>query len=184
MEVITQAEAARRFRVAPQLITKLIKPGKRLADAVVTRDGKPMIDWGLAERHWVERADPAQPSQARGGNAASGTLEVLTEHDRAYKEARARKMAAEADAAEAARAVRLGTLIDAAEATRTWTTLSRELRDALMALPTALADELVALTDPRALALRLDTALRKVIAERIAAAIDDLQDASVDDAAG
>jgi hypothetical protein len=100
----------------------------------------------------------------------------LTEEDRAFKRARARKMEADADGAEAARLERLGALINRQAAEAEMLSRARALRDRLLAIPAQVADELVGKTDAREIRTLLTARLRLALIEFAAPLTRELED--------
>lgn len=166
-ELITKAECAQRLRLTPGRISQMTAPGGPLAEAMVGR----LVDWDRAVQLRAARADGARSQQPlvlpanHPPSLPPDNVVTLTEDDRRFKQARARKMEADADAAESARLERLGELVGRTAAEAEFFSLARMLRDQLMMLPSALAEDLAAITDPREVRVLLQRKLRETLAE-------------------
>lgn len=173
-DLISNVECARRLRLSPGRLSQMTAPGQKLAEAMTER-GK--MRWSAVCRLMQDRADPAKarailPSVKPDEKPA---VYSLTEDDRTFKRARARKMEADADTAEAARQQQLGALISRSAAEAEMFSRERTLRDQLLAIPATIASELAAEADPRAVRALLTRRLRQVLAEFTAACALDLE---------
>lgn len=166
-ELITKTECAQRLRLSQGRISQLTAPGGPLFEAVIGR----MVDWERAVQLRAARADGARCPPALAAQAPTvmappaDNVVTITEDDRRFKQARARKMEADADASEAARLERLGEIVGRAAAEAEFFSLARALRDQLMMLPSALAEDLAAITDPREVRAVLQRKIRETLTE-------------------
>lgn len=162
-ELITKTECARRFGLTLGRVCQMTAPGAALYEAMA---GK-MVDWERAVQLRSARADGSrcQPSSLGAQPLLTDNVVTITEDDRRFKQARARKMEADADAAEADRLDRLAELVGRAAAEAEFFSLSRTLRDQLMMLPSALAEDLAVLSDPREVRAVLHLRLRETLTE-------------------
>ncbi|MFZ9848929.1 MAG: hypothetical protein ACO3FA_00775 [Vulcanococcus sp.] len=159
-QLVTKSEYARIRGVTPAAVT--IATRSRIADALITRNGRQLLDLDRANELW-ERNTAKQPPPAPRPAAAPPppSAPVTDEQLRAFiqglpedaipdlNESRARR---EHYAAEKARLEALqgrGELIPAADVKKEAFALARAVRDALMTIPDRLAPELAACTDAR-----------------------------------
>lgn len=156
-ETITKAETARRLGVTAARVSQLTAPGAKLAEAV-TPEGK--IDWEKAQALHQLRADPTKSQRPLVGMAADTTGD-----DAAFKAARARKMAADAEMAEKQLAELRGDLCRTVEVDRRVSDLFRDLRDKVTGLTIRMAQRTMSLPTERERAVMIEEEIERVFAE-------------------
>lgn len=147
-ELISKAEAARRLGVSAPRVSQLTAPGARLFPAVV--DGG-QIDWALA-----------QELHAKGADATKTTPAAFVGEDSAFKAARARKVAAEAEIAERQAAMQRGELVRVADVERRVGTLFGDVRDKVIGAAIRCAQRTMTLATERERAAAIEDELERV----------------------
>lgn len=161
VNLMTQAEYARHRGVSPPAVHAAIKRGR-----ITLVDGK--IDSAQADIEWDKNTDHGRRENAFGNanrqraeesaiirQAESGEPTALD-----YMSWKARRERAEALRAELAHEQDAGNLYEKAASDRAAKTMARLLRDHLLAVPSRLAPELVAMTEVTAIERRLTAEMR------------------------
>ena len=158
-QLVTKSEYARIRGVTPAAVT--IATRSRIADALITRNGRQLLDLDRANELWERNTAKQPPPVSAAPSPPPPPAPVTDEQLRAFiqglpedaipdlNESRARR---EHYAAEKARLEALqgrGELITAADVKKEAFSLARAVRDALMTIPDRLAPELAACTDAR-----------------------------------
>lgn len=155
-------------------VQKAIESGR--ITTVVDEKGKPKIDAEVADIQWGRNTDPDQSARANagrdvapppfgghgtgaGGSGASGG----EREGSLYWDAKTRREVAEASKAELQLAEMAGGLVRRDGVERAAYEAGRLLRDMILSVPSALATELAAMTDPQAIEARMRDELRKVL---------------------
>lgn len=170
VELITQAEYARRRGVAKSAVAKAVKEGR-----ITLIEGK--VDPAVADIQWARntraRAD-SRPASAdlvagKGVVAVAGRSSLVGPSvgfgggfDESYHAARARREAAEAQIAELELARALEKVIEVGPAMAAVFTAFRSLRDAGMVLGRKLASQLAPMADAREIQHAIDAAQREI----------------------
>jgi hypothetical protein len=162
MALVRKAEFARMRGVSPAAVTHAIKSG-RIAAAVVTRDGRELLDFEQAAELW-ERNTLQQPPRTAAGPAApsAGPVRQVRDDDLAdfirglpedqipqLNESRARREHYQAEKARLEALQGRGELVPAADVRAEAFACARGVRDALLGLADRLAPMLAATTDAR-----------------------------------
>jgi len=166
VELITQAEYARRRGVDPTSVRDAVKGGR-----ITLIDGK--IDPVVADAQWQANTrkrvsiagEGAAPAAAPSSPPAPPPgLDVDTGGGVPdYQLSRARREAAEADLAELRRAEELGDLIRTDAVRSAYSRRAAGLREALMQIPARLSPVLAAESDPAKIHDHLQAELRQVL---------------------
>ena len=182
--LVRKSEFAKAKGVTPAAVTHAIRSG-RLDGAVVTKNGRELIDLDRGLALWDERTlrnnnakvGPAAGAQVvRGAPAAGRASQPTADQLRAYieglpedaipdlNESRARREHYQAEQAKLAALQGRGELVPVAEVRKEAFALARAVRDALLGLPDRLAPMLAATQDAaqchRLLAEEIRVALR------------------------
>lgn len=154
VELITQAEYARRRGVAKSAVAKAVKEGR-----IVLIDGK--IDPAVADIQWSAntraRADSGRTGASNGlgsGLGAQGTIESRSDTENgigrpAYNDARSLREQAEAEMAQRANLRDAGKLLDRAPVERGIFDVVRSMRDAVMTVGQRAAPKCIGLSESR-----------------------------------
>lgn len=136
--------------------------------------GRPRIDAEVADIQWSRNTDPDQSARANGGrelpqvpggvSAPAGAGEGERDSN-AYWDARTRREVAEAALAERKLEELSGRLVKREAVERAAFEAGRLLRDMVLTVPTKLAAELAAVSDPREIEQRIRAELRTVLDE-------------------
>lgn len=151
-------------------VQKAIESGR--ITTVVDEKGKAKIDAEVADIQWGRNTDPDQSARANagrdvashpaGGGGGSGVLGGEREGS-LYWDAKTRREVAEASKAELQLAEMSGGLVRRDGVERAAYEAGRLLRDMILSVPSALATELAAMTEPQAIEARMRDELRKVL---------------------
>ncbi len=158
-------------------VQKAIESGR--ITTVVDERGKPKIDAEVADIQWGRNTDPDQSARANAGRdvapppsasasagghpgAHSGSAGGEREGS-LYWDAKTRREVAEAAKAELQLAEMSGNLVKRASVERAAFESGRLLRDMILSVPSGLASELAAMTEPQAIEARMRDELRKVL---------------------
>lgn len=160
-ELISKAEAARRWDVSAARVSQMTAPGGKLHQAV-TPDGK--LDWSLAQQLRAATADETK---------TAAPASIIGE-DEAFKAARARKVAAEADMAERQSAMQRGELVRVAEVDRRVGTLFGDVRDKVLGASIRCAQRTMTLATERERAAAIEDELERVFLD-LADSLDRVQ---------
>lgn len=161
--LVRKGEFAKAKGVTPAAVTHAIRSG-RLNGAVVTQNGRELIDLDQGMALWDERTlrnnnAKVGPAVERAAPAAGPADRPTAEQVRAYleglpedaipdlNESRARREHYQAEQAKMAALQGRGELVPAAEVRREAFALARAVRDALMGLPDRVAPMLAATAD-------------------------------------
>lgn len=156
MTLILKSAYAKHRGVTPAAVTTAIKSG-RIASAVVTQNGKQLVDLEKADELW-QRNTLQQPPAAKPGPAPErptarqlrDLIESLPEDDIPdLNQSRARREHYQAEKARLEALQGRGELVPAADVKAQAFALARQVRDALMGIPDRLAPQLAATQDAR-----------------------------------
>lgn len=155
-------------------VQKAIESGR--ITTVVDERGKPKIDAEVADIQWGRNTDPDQSARANAGRdvapppagghgaGAGGSGAAGGEREGSlYWDAKTRREVAEASKAELQLAEMAGGLVRRDGVERAAYEAGRLLRDMILSVPSALATELAAMTEPQAIEARMRDELRKVL---------------------
>lgn len=159
VELITQAEYARRRGCSRVAVTKAIDKGR-----ISLIDG--MIDPAVADVQWKAN------TRARAGSASMRETRQAKDDggEEGYMAARTRREQAEAELAELKLAEARGDLVRAAEVRSALAKRAAALREGLLQLPARLTPVLAAETDPARVHEMLDVEIRAAMAHLTAEA--------------
>lgn len=181
VELISQAEYARRRAVDPTTVRDAIRAGR--ITTIAGPDGKPMIDPAVADIQWQRntrariRTAPRQmhlddgapvppaPSDAQDGSGIGNT------GDGDYWASRARREAAEAEMAELKLAEQHGTLIRLDAVKSALASVIAATRDSLLQLPARLAPVLAAESSAAAVHDIIQSEIHQALAQLTAAPV-------------
>lgn len=147
----------------------------RRITTVVDEKGKAKIDAEVADIQWGRNTDPDQSARANagrdvapprmGGNGrdAGASAPGGEREGSLYWDAKTRREIAEAATAELKLEEMSGGLVKRAAVERAAYEAGRLLRDMILSVPSGLAAELAAMTDPAAIESRIRDELRKVL---------------------
>lgn len=158
-------------------VQKAIESGR--ITTVVDERGKPKIDAEVADIQWGRNTDPDQSARANagrdvspppsasasaGGHSGGHSGSAGGEREGSlYWDAKTRREIAEAATAELKLAEMSGNLVKRASVERAAFEAGRLLRDMILSVPSGLATELAAMTEPQAIEARMREDLRKVL---------------------
>lgn len=154
-------------------VQKAIESGR--ITTVVDEKGKPKIDAEVADIQWGRNTDPDQSARANAGrdvspppsggtSAGNGAGGHGTDREGSlYWDAKTRREVAEASKAELQLAEMAGGLVRRDGVERAAYEAGRLLRDMILSVPSGLAMELAAMTEPQAIEARMRDELRKVL---------------------
>ena len=156
MTLILKSAYAKHRGVTPAAVTTAIKSG-RIADAVVTQNGKQLIDLEKAEALWGRNTLQQPPSTTAGPAPAPPTARQLRDLIQSLpedeipdlNESRARREHYQAEKARLEALQGRGELVPAAEVRKEAFGLARAIRDKLMGIADRLAPQLAATQDSR-----------------------------------
>ena len=156
MTLILKSAYARHRGVTPAAVTTAIKSGP-IADAIVTQNGRQLIDMEKADSLWSRNTLQQPPPAAAGPATISPTarelqqlIDSLPEDDIPdLNQSRARREHYQAERARLDALQGRGELVPAADVRREAFALARQVRDALMGIPDRLAPQLAAAQDSR-----------------------------------
>lgn len=147
----------------------------RRITTVVDEKGKAKIDAEVADIQWGRNTDPDQSARANAGRDVAPPRMGGNGHDAGsgapggeregslYWDAKTRREIAEAATAELKLEEMSGGLVKRAAVERAAYEAGRLLRDMILSVPSGLAAELAAMTDPAAIESRIRDELRKVL---------------------
>lgn len=165
VQLMTQADYARRRGVSPVAVHKAIKAGR-----ITLIDGK--IDPMVADVQWKANTRARISTLRNDGGAANDTPAALPgdtlppgiDIERiSYDEARRRREAAEAQIAERKLAELDGDLVRKSAVTAVWQRRASTFREAILQLPDRLAAQLAAIGDQAKIHALLDAELRQAL---------------------
>ncbi len=154
-------------------VQKAIESGR--ITTVVDEKGKPKIDAEVADIQWGRNTDPDQSGRANAGrdvspppsggaSAGNGAGGHGTDREGSlYWDAKTRREIAEAAKAELQLAEMASGLVRRDGVERAAYEAGRLLRDMILSVPSGLAMELAAMTEPQAIEQRMRDELRKVL---------------------
>lgn len=135
--LIRKSDLARLRGVSPAAVTRAIESG-RIAAAVVTRDGRQLLDADLAQALWDRHTLQRKPAATAAEDAPPD-----------LNDSRARLLHHRAELARMEAEQRAGELVAAADVRAAAFATARAVRDALLALPNRMAPQLAATADAR-----------------------------------
>ena len=153
-------------------VQKAIASGR--ISTIADEKGKPKIDPEVADIQWGRNTDPDQSARANGGRdvspppssaSAPGRGDSDERDSNAYWDAKTRREVAEASLAERKLEELSGNLVRREAVERAAYESGRMLRDMVLSVPTRLAAELAAVTDPQKIEQRIRAELRHVLDE-------------------
>lgn len=160
-DLITKAELARRLGVTRGRVTQLTADGGKYAEAM---RGK-KVSWSAVQHLDAVRGDAAKTPKTSSpeGAAPDPAFDRAVASDRQFKDARARKMEADADTAEATRLERIGKLVSRAAIRPKLFSELRGLREQILKVPDDVAEQIASMSDVREIRTVLMDALRGVL---------------------
>jgi len=161
-EIISKAEFARRMKRSGGWATQVTGKDGKFAEAL-TPDGK--VNWSVAQVLDGVRADATKsPAPSSGaGVVQDPAVQQALASDQAFKDARARKMEADADASEAKRREQLGDLVSAKVIGPKLFGDLRDLRERILKVPDDVAEQVASMTDVREVRTVVMDALRDAL---------------------
>jgi phage terminase Nu1 subunit (DNA packaging protein) len=140
---------------------------KRLDKSVVERDGRRWIDPQIADREWAENSRRIRQPQIVGDSKDAKQLLA----------ARAKREGHEARLAELRERQTAGELVEKRAVELAASRIGRMTRDTFLGLPSRVAPDLAAISDPWELEQRLEAAIRQVLDDLARTTAQDLQKA-------
>lgn len=168
-------EARRLPGITLRAVQKAIESGR--ITTVVDEKGRTKIDAEVADIQWGRNTDPDQSARANagrdvapppgGGDAGGAGGHGSERESSAYWDAKTRREIAEATKAELQLEEMSGALVKREAVERAAYESGRLLRDMVLSVPSCLAAEVAAMTDPQAIEVRMREELRKVLADLV-----------------
>ena len=177
VELVTQAEYARRREVSREAVRKAVMSGRI---TTIEQDGKKLIDPAVADIQWAVNTDRKQFERANGQKIAAAvppTSASSGETGSVYFDARARREEAEATMAELELEKMRGTLVERQKVEEAAMRLGRMLRDSIMGVPTKIAPSLAEMADAFQVEQALSDALRQILDNMSKLTSDDMDKA-------
>lgn len=181
MALMRKIDFARARGVTPAAVTHAIRSG-RIAGAVVTQNGRKLIDFDLASKLWdANTLQQPPPVAARSAPPTTGPARRVSDEDLAafirglpedqipeLNESRARREHYQAEKARLEALQGRGELVPAADVKRQAFELARAVRDELGGIPDRVASMLAACSDVRQ--------VHRMLSEEIRVALRGLSD--------